>query len=69
MTGYEILVRILGVLLIAIGGYILYNSLIGEQKLWKKGKRENDYGANINIIFGGAALVFIGIVVLLSGKF
>jgi len=64
----ELLVRILGGLLLIIGGFLLYYSLTDEEKLWKGNKRDNDFGANIKLITGSLILIAIGLVLIISGK-
>ena len=57
----ELLIRILG-------GFLLYYSMTDEGKLWKRNKRENDFGANIKLITGSLIVIAIGLVLIISGK-
>ena len=65
----ELFIRILGGILLIIGGFMFIKSMTNEGKLWNRKNRDNDFGANIKIITGSLILIAVGLVLIISGKF
>ena len=65
----ELLIRILGGILLILGGLLFINSMNNEGKLWNRKNRDNDFGANIKFITGSLILIAVGLVLIINGKF
>ncbi len=65
----DLLVRILGLLLVILGGILLYYTITNEEKLRNSRKKENDFGANYKLITGSVILIIVGIALLWTGNY
>ncbi|MBN2615968.1 MAG: hypothetical protein JXR71_09775 [Bacteroidales bacterium] len=69
MSGNELLIRLLGLLLMLVGGFVFYYFLIKKQRVWKDGSLFYNQRMQMSMILLSIVLALLGIALLVTGSF